>query len=162
MPLLGLQPVVGRSFADGEDKPARRARRDDQRGAVAAALRRRSRASSAGRSTVNGDRLHGRRHRAAGADGADERRHVGAAGDRSAEGDPAESRAVRRRPPEARRRRTARRRPRWTSIASARAAAVSRDEGLGRQPGHLHRHLRQRAAADRAARAARRGRCSCC
>ena len=137
-----------------------RAGRDDQRIALAAALRRRDVAHRTARDAERRG-LHGRRHRAAGAHRADQRRHLGAAGHRSAEGDAPEPRAVRGRTAE-----TGRHLPDGAGgdghDRGARGAAVSGGEGLGHQPDHLHRHVRQQPAADRAARPARRRRCSSC
>ena len=97
IPLLGLQPLLGRTFAEG----------DDQARAPAVVLiseslwRRRFGADPAVDRTcrdVERNRLHRGRHRAGRADRADHGRHLGAARHRSAEGDAAQSRALRGRP----------------------------------------------------------------
>ena len=65
-PVLGLQPVRGRAFRDRRRRPGRAARRDDQRSAVAPAIRARSERRSAGtsRSTRSTSRSSGSRRRA--------------------------------------------------------------------------------------------------
>ena len=112
IPLLGLQPIVGRPFSEADDKP----------GAAPVALisetlwRRRFGGDPAavGRpAMLNGIAYTRHRRRAAGADRAHDRRRVGPARHRPAERDAAESRAVRGRPPAARREPTAPPRPRW-------------------------------------------------
>ena len=95
--LLGLQPVAGRSFVDGDDCPGSPRVAMISEGAVASPLRRRPRHRRPERLGER-RRLHDRRRRAHVVDAALRRRHVAAADDRSGPRDPAESRRARRRP----------------------------------------------------------------
>ena len=157
-----LLPVIGVSHSRRPRVHRRRgqtrraARGDDQRRRLETAGRRRP---WPGRQDAHLQRarLHRHRHRARGADGADQRRRLDAADDRFGQGDPPEPHDVRRCP-------AAAGRPVRSGAGGdehhrgAGRGAVSGDEGLGRSARHFLQHVRQHAAADGAAGAARGGR----